>query len=66
VAGVAEPVLSAAPADPRAVPHSLQNFAPGLLVAPQLGQPAFMAAPHSLQNFAPGSFSTAQFGQITV
>ncbi len=48
-----------------AVPHSLQNFAPGLLVAPQFGQPALIAAPHSLQNFAAASLSEAQVGQIT-
>ncbi len=48
-----------------AAPHSLQNLAPGLFVAPQLGQPAASVAPHSLQNFAPAAFSEEQFGQIT-
>src|SRR5690349_2525767 len=58
---------AAAPAPPaRAVPHSLQNFAPGLLIAPQLGQPAASVAPHSLQNLAPGMFSEPQLAQITL
>jgi hypothetical protein len=50
---------------PSDVPHSLQNLAPGLFVAPQLGHPAAIGVPHSLQNLAPASFSVAQFGQIT-
>jgi hypothetical protein len=48
-----------------AVPHSLQNLAPGLLVAPQFGQPALRAVPHSLQNLDPASLSDEQLGQIT-
>ncbi|HUR16816.1 MAG TPA: hypothetical protein VMZ33_06000 [Candidatus Limnocylindrales bacterium] len=47
------------------VPQSLQNFAPGLFVAPQFGHPVANGVPHSLQNFAPSSFGDAQFGQIT-
>jgi hypothetical protein len=43
----------------------LQNFAPGLLIAPQLGQPADRALPHSLQNFAPASLGAPQLGQFT-
>jgi len=43
--------------------HSLQNFAPGLLFAPQRGHFAAIGEAHSLQNFAPWGFSAEQFGQ---
>jgi hypothetical protein len=52
-------------APPRGVPHSLQNLAPGLFVAPQFGQPLASGEPHSLQNFEPASFWDEQTGQIT-
>jgi hypothetical protein len=44
-------------------PQSLQNFAPGLLVAPQRGHFATIGEAHSLQNFAPSGFSAEQFWQ---
>ena len=36
-----------------AVPHSLQNFAPGTTAEPQEGQLLCCAEPHSWQNLAP-------------
>ena len=48
----------------RAVPHSLQNFAPGLFTAPHAGQPACIGLPHSLQNRAPMALSLPQLAQI--
>jgi hypothetical protein len=48
------------------VPHSPQNFALGLLTAPQAGHPEGSCAPHSAQNLRPASFWVEQFGQITV
>ena len=47
----------------RAVPHSSQNFALGLLTAAQAGHFAANAAAHSLQNFAPSRFSAPQLEQ---
>jgi hypothetical protein len=44
-------------------PQSLQNFAPGLLFAPQPGHFATIGEAHSLQNFAPSGFSAEQFWQ---
>ena len=44
--------VGAAPFIPRAVPQSLQNFAPPLLVAPQAWHDSGRAAPHWPQNFA--------------
>jgi hypothetical protein len=43
--------------------HSLQNFDPVLLLAPQRGHFAAVDEAHSLQNFAPSGFSAEQFGQ---
>jgi hypothetical protein len=43
--------------------HSLQNFAPGLLFAPQRGHFATIGEAHSLQNFAPSGFSAEQLWQ---
>src|ERR1700758_1780905 len=42
-------------------PQSLQNFAPGLLFAPQRRHFATIGEAHSLQNFAPSGFSAEQF-----
>src|SRR5260370_33875261 len=42
----------------RAVPHSSQNLAPGLLTAAQAGHFTASGAAHSLQNFAPSPLST--------
>src|SRR6516225_8147495 len=39
------------------VPHSSQNFAPGLFLDPHLGHEASIGAAHSLQNLAPSRFS---------
>src|SRR3990170_4485340 len=64
-AGWAGVPVTPGPPPARAVPHSLQNLAPGLLIAPQFGQPAARVAPHSLQNLAPGVFSVPQLEQIT-
>jgi hypothetical protein len=46
------------------VAHSEQNFAPGGLTVPHVGQPAASADPHSMQNFAPARFSVPQVEQI--
>jgi hypothetical protein len=43
--------------------HSLQNLAPGLLLAPQRGHFATIGEAHSLQNFAPAGFSAEHCGQ---
>ena len=43
--------------------HSLQNFAPSLLFAPQRGHFAAIGEAHSLQNFALPGFSAEQFWQ---
>jgi hypothetical protein len=43
--------------------HSPQNFASGLLAAPQDGQFVASRAAHSLQNLRPASFSVPQFEQ---
>ena len=40
-----------------AVPHSLQNLAPGLLVAPQFGQPAFSGGSALVAELGPGDRS---------
>jgi len=45
--------------------HSLQNFAPGLLVAPHREHCATIGAAHSLQNFAVAEFSNPHFEQRT-
>jgi hypothetical protein len=45
------------------VAQSLQNFALGLLFAPQRGHFAAIGEAHSLQNFAPSGFSAKQFWQ---
>ena len=39
--------------EPSDVPHSSQNFAPGLFLEPHLAHEASVGAAHSLQNFAP-------------
>jgi hypothetical protein len=39
-----------------AVPHSMQNLAPGGLIVPQLGQPP-SRFPHSRQNLAASGFN---------
>lgn len=44
-------------------PQSLQNFAPGLLFAPQRGHFATIGEAHSLHKFAPSGFSAEQFWQ---
>eukprot|EP01105_Mastigella_eilhardi_P026763 TRINITY_DN7878_c0_g1_i2.p2 TRINITY_DN7878_c0_g1~~TRINITY_DN7878_c0_g1_i2.p2 ORF type:complete len:131 (+),score=14.39 TRINITY_DN7878_c0_g1_i2:87-479(+) len=47
------------------VPHSLQNFAPGLSGAEQLRQPDAIGVPHSPQNLADVLCSGApHFGQL--
>ncbi|MGA8059799.1 MAG: hypothetical protein WB999_16240, partial [Candidatus Binataceae bacterium] len=43
--------------------HSLQNFAPGLLFAPQRGHLTAIGEAHSLQNLALSGFSAEQFWQ---
>ena len=43
--------------------HSLQNLAPGLLLAPHRGHLAAIGEAHSLQNFAPVGFSAEHRGQ---
>src|SRR5262249_29594912 len=47
----------------RAVPHSLQNFAPLGFSTLQAAQRIASVAPHSLQNFAPSRFSCWHCGQ---
>jgi hypothetical protein len=54
----------AAPRPLRLVPHSTQNFAPGMFAVPQVGQAAASLVPHSRQNFAPLTFSVPQVGQF--
>jgi hypothetical protein len=48
------------------VAHSAQNFAPGGLEKPQLGQPAANGDAHSLQNLAVARFWVPQLAQIKV
>jgi hypothetical protein len=48
---------------PRAVPHSMQNFAPGGFSVPQEGHLAASGEPHAMQNFACGGFSVPQLEQ---
>jgi hypothetical protein len=47
----------------RAVPHVEQNFALGVLDAPQLGQFAWIGAPHSLQKRLVSEIPAPQLGQ---
>jgi hypothetical protein len=51
-----------APPDPSAVPHSMQNFAPGGFSVPHEGQVEASAAPQDMQNRARSGFSVPQFG----
>src|ERR1700758_812531 len=46
-----------------AAPQSPQNFAPGRLAKPHLGQRRVKAAPHSIQNLVVSGFSELQLGQ---
>jgi hypothetical protein len=48
-----------------AVPQLPQNFSPGSVGLPQLGQGTASDVPHSTQNRAPGLFSVPHFEQIT-
>jgi hypothetical protein len=41
----------------------MQNFAPGGLSTPQLGQLTDSSAPHDMQNRARSGFSVLQLGQ---
>src|SRR5215470_12247435 len=52
--------------EPSDVPHSSQNFAPGLFLAPHFGHEASIGAAHSLQNFAPSRFSAPHFEHFIV
>ena len=66
--GVVPPAAVPGPAERPAasgVAHSEQNFAPGGLTVPQVGQPAASGVAHSEQNFAPARLSVAHVGQIT-
>ena len=49
----------------RAVPHSPQNFAAGLLDEPHAGQARASEEPHSRQNLRPASFSAPHTEQRT-
>src|SRR5690349_17556734 len=51
---------------PSDMPHSSQNFAPGLFLEPHLGHEASSGAAPSLQNFAPSRFSAPQFAHFIV
>ena len=51
------------PPEPSAVPHSMQNFAPAGLSAPQLGQRRPNGVPQDMQNFAPAGLSAPHAGQ---
>ena len=56
--------LGEATADgPSDVPHSSQNFVPGLFLELHFGHEASMGAAHSLQNLAPSRFSAPHFEQ---
>ena len=55
--------LAAGPSTASAVPHSMQNLAPGGFSAPQFGHRGASSAPHDMQNRARSGFSAAQFGQ---
>jgi hypothetical protein len=57
LAGVASPLL-------RAAPHFPQNFALGAFSKPHDAHDDLNAAPHSLQNFNPSGFSVLHFAQI--
>ena len=46
-----------------AVPHSEQNFCPGIVAWPQAGHVVDRLAPHSVQNLAPATLSVPQCGQ---
>src|SRR5215469_5824349 len=48
------------------VPHSSQNLAPGLFLAPHFGHEASMGPAHSLQNLAPSRFSAPHFAHFIV
>ena len=50
---------------PRPVPHSPQNFAPGGLTAPHVGQPLASRDPHSRQNLRVGSFGVPHWLQVS-
>src|SRR5580704_12646818 len=56
-------VAAAGPGALSGAAHSLQNFAPGLLLAPQPEHFITVGEAHSLQNFAPSGFSAEQFWQ---
>src|SRR4051812_42287339 len=49
---------------PNAVPHSMQNLAPGGFSAPQLGQAAENPVPHDMQNLALSGLAAPQLGQF--
>ena len=46
-----------------AVPHSEQNFCPGVVAWPHAGHVVDRLAPHSMQNLAPATLSVPQCGQ---
>src|SRR6516162_2773584 len=52
--------------EPSDVPHSSQNFAPGLFLEVHLGHEASSGAAHSLQNFAPSRFSAPHLAHFIV
>ena len=45
------------------MPHSEQNFCPGVVAWPHAGHDVDRLAPHSMQNLAPGRLSVPQCGQ---
>ena len=55
----------AAAVPPSAVPHSMQNFAPGGFSVPHDGQDVASPAPHDMQNRARSGFSVPQLAQTT-
>src|SRR5436190_4830465 len=60
------PAPTLAPPEPRAVPHSMQNFAPGGFSVPHEGQLAARAAPQDMQNRARSGFSVPQLGHTAL
>jgi hypothetical protein len=48
----------------RFVPHSAQNFAPGVVGEPHVGQEVARRVPHSAQNLAEDAFSDPQVLQF--
>src|ERR1700730_6825139 len=58
-------LASSPPFAARFTPHSGQNFAPGGLAWPQLGQGRDNGVPHSWQNLAASGATALQFGHST-